>query len=145
MATTRELFEQVTKAFNAHDRDAMAALTAEDAESFGPGGMTAKGKQAVLEFNIVWLDAFPDARVEVGKTYIDGDVAIEEGVFTGTHTGVFRTPMGDIPPTNKSVRGEYVGINEFRDGKVIRQLLAFDRLQLMEQLGLVPEAAGAGA
>ena len=144
MPSTRELFDKATGAFNSHDRDAMAALTADDAVSFGPGGMRAEGKAGVLDFNFTWLDAFPDAHVEIDRTYIDGDVAIEEGVFTGTHTGVFRTPMGDIPATGKSVRGEYIGVNEFRDGKLVRQLLLFDRLQLMEQLGLVPATAAAG-
>jgi predicted ester cyclase len=144
MASTRELFDKVTAAFNAHDRNKMAELTADTCVASGPGGMQAKGKQEVLEFNNVWLDAFPDARVEVEKIYVDGDVATEEGIFTGTHTGIFRTPMGDVPPTQKKVRGEYLGVNEFRDGKLVRQRLMFDRQQLMEQLGLAPAPAAAG-
>ena len=71
-------------------------------------------------------------------------MAIGEGVFTGTHKGTLRTPAGDIPATQAKVRGEYVGINEFRNGKVVRQSLMFDRLQLMEQLGLAPVRVTAG-
>jgi predicted ester cyclase len=144
MASTRELFDKITAAFNAHDRGKMADLTADTCVASGPGGMRVKGKQECLDFNMVWIDAFPDALVEVEKVHIDGDVAVDEGVFTGTHTGVFRTPMGDVPPTQKKVRGEYIGVTEFRDGKVVRQSLMFDRLQLMEQLGLAPAPAAAG-
>jgi predicted ester cyclase len=143
MASTRELFDKATAAFNANDRGTMADLTADTSVATGPGGMRATGKQEVLEFNNVWLDAFPDAHVEVEKVHIDGGVAVDEGTFTGTHTGVFRTPMGDVPPTQKKVRGEYIGVSEFRDGKLVRQSLMFDRLQLMEQLGLAPAPAAA--
>ena len=143
MASTRELFDKATAAFNNNDRGKMAELTADNCVATGPGGMRATGKQEVIEFNTVWLDAFPDAHVDIEKVHIDGAVAVDEGIFTGTHTGIFRTPMGDVPPTQKKVRGEYVGVTEFRDGKVVRQSLMFDRLQLMEQLGLAPAPAAA--
>ena len=146
MATTRELFDQATAAFNSHDRERIAALTADDCVSISPGGMRAEGKDAVMEFNMSWIEAFPDVHIDVQNTFIDGNVAIEESIIHGTHAGVFHTPMGDVPPTGKTVTGEYTGIFEFRDGKVVSQRLMFDRLNLLEQLGLLPEMAGtAGA
>jgi predicted ester cyclase len=144
VTSTRELFDRATTAFNAHDRARLADLTADNCVASGPGGMQAKGKQECVRFTEVWLNAFPDAHTEVNRVYIDGDVAIDEGIFTGTHKGVFSTPTGDIPATQRKVAGEYVGVNEFRNGKLVRQNLIFDRMQLMEQLGLAPTPVGAG-
>jgi len=144
MASTRELFDKITAAFNSHDKAAMAALIADDCEAIGPGGMRVRGKQDVLAFNYGWVEAFPDARVDIQRVYIADNVACEEGVFSGTHKGTLRTPQGDIPATGKQLRGEYLGINEFRGDKLVRQNLLFDRMQLMEQLGLVPAQAAPG-
>ena len=71
-----------------------------------------------------------------------GDVAIEEGTFTGTHDGVLRSPAGDIPPTGRPVCVDYIQVLRFRDGKHASFSLMFDRLLMLEQLGLVPAPAG---
>jgi len=138
MASIQELLERGTIAFNAHDAKALEADMADDCTVTAPGGMNFRGKAECAAFNQVWWDAFPDARVTPTTIHYAGPVAIEEGVFEGTHTGVFRTPMGDIQATGRKVRGEYVSVFEVRDGKVAAQRLTFDRMQLLEQLGLVP-------
>jgi ketosteroid isomerase-like protein len=66
---------------------------------------------------------------------------VEMGTFSGTHTGVFHTPDGDIPPTGRPVKAPYVNVLSFRDGMFVAGDLMFDRLALLEQLGLVPEPA----
>jgi ketosteroid isomerase-like protein len=71
-----------------------------------------------------------------------GDVAVEEGVFTGTHDGVLRTPAGDVAPTGRRVAVAYLQVLRFRDGKHVSFNLMFDRLLMLEQLGLVPAPAG---
>jgi SnoaL-like domain len=64
------------------------------AGSRGPGGISGQGKEACAEFFAGWFGAFPDAHVEVHAIHITGDVAVEEGTFTGTHNGVLRSPAG---------------------------------------------------
>jgi ketosteroid isomerase-like protein len=64
------------------------------------------------------------------------DTAIEEGVFTGTHDGVLHGADRDILPTGRPVRVEYVQVLRFRDGKHASFRLMFDRLAMLEQLGL---------
>jgi predicted ester cyclase len=145
MGTARELYEEGTAAFNAHDADRLRAICADDIEATGPGGMAFKGIDDVTAFNTSWWVGFPDARSTAEGVWIDGDTVIERGIFSGTHKGVLATPMGDIPPTGREVRGDYVQITKIRDGKVARQDLLFDRAQLMEQLGLAPTPAGAAA
>jgi ketosteroid isomerase-like protein len=64
------------------------------------------------------------------------------GTFTGTHNGVLRSPAGDIPPTGRPVTADYIQVLRFRDGKHASFSLMYDRLQMLEQLGLIPAPAG---
>jgi ketosteroid isomerase-like protein len=136
--TIRETFDKSTTAFNSHDIDGFANLIAEDATYRAPGGMAGEGKQACAEFFGAWLSAFPDAHVTVRDIYICDDVAVEEGTFAGTHEGVLHTPAGDIQPTGSRVMLDYVQAIRFSEGKQAAFELFYDRLQLLEQLGLSP-------
>ena len=138
--TVREAFERGTDTFNAHDLDGFATVLADDVTFEAPGGIRGQGKAACVEFFGSWFGAFSDAHVDVHQLHVVGDVAVEEGTFTGTHDGVLRSPTGEIPPTGRPVRIEYVQVLRFRDGKHASFDLLFDRLSMLEQLGLFPGA-----
>ena len=135
--TTREAFEKGTDSFNAHDIDGFAGVLADNVIFEAPG-MRGEGKAACAEFYGSWFVAFPDARIEVNSLQILDDVAVEEGTFTGTHNGILRGPMGDVPPTGRPVRLGYIQVLRFRDGKHTSFHLMFDRLLMLEQIGLMP-------
>ena len=139
--TAREAFEKGTATFNAHDLDGFTEVLADDVVFKAPGGMHGEGKAACAAFFGSWFAAFPNARVEVEAVHIVDDVAVEEGTFTGTQNGVLHGPMGDIPPTGRSVEVDYIQVLRFRDGKHVSFNLMFDRLTMLEQLGLVPTSA----
>lgn len=140
--TVREAFEKGTETFNAHDIDGFTAVLADDVVYRAPGGISGQGQAACAGFFAGWFGAFPDAHVEVHMVHITGDVAVEEGTFTGTHNGVLRGPAGDIPPTGRPVTADYIQVLRFRDGKHVSFSLMYDRLQMLEQLGLIPAPAG---
>ncbi len=140
--TTREAFEKGTQTFNAHDMAGFAEVLADDVVFRAPGGMGGQGKAACLEFYGNWIGAFPDAHVEVHGLHIDDDVAVEEGTFTGTHEGVLHGPTGDVPPTGRPVTLDYIQVLRFHDGKHVSFNLMFDRLLMLEQLGLGPAPGG---
>jgi predicted ester cyclase len=141
MATVQEIHDRANRAFNAHDRAGCEAVCAPDSVLTAPGDITCTGVKEVCDFLQSWWEAFPDGHVTVRALHYDGDTVVEEGTFIGTHDGVFRTPMGDIPPTHRPVTGEYISVDRIRDDKVVSQYLLFDRMQLLEQLGLVPAPA----
>jgi predicted ester cyclase len=141
--TVREAFERGTSAFNAHDIEGFAAVLADGVVFEAPGGIRGEGKAACAAFFASWFDAFPDAHVDVHALHIVGDVAVEEGTFTGTHDGVLHTPGSDVPPTGRPVRIAYVQVLRFRADKHVSFNLSFDRLELLEQLGLAPAPAAA--
>lgn len=142
--TVREAFEKGTDTFNAHDIDGFTSVLADDVTYSAPGGMSGQGKEACAQFFAAWWDAFPDAHVDVHAVHIAGDVVTEQGTFTGTHLGTLHSPAGDIAPTRRRVAVDYIHVLRYRDGKHTSFSLLFDRLQMLEQLGLIPAPAPAG-
>ena len=134
----RAIVERGIKAFNAHDMEAIARDAAPDAEYFAPGDVKLKGSQKIKEYNQNFVTAFPDARVEATNTFTQGNHVIVEGVFTGTHNGMLKTPMGDVPATGKKVSGEFIQIFDVDRGLVKKVHMVYDQVQLMTQLGMAP-------
>ncbi|HEY2657788.1 MAG TPA: nuclear transport factor 2 family protein [Solirubrobacteraceae bacterium] len=136
--TMRDAFERGTDTFNAHDLDGFAQVLADDVAFVAPGGMRGVGKAACLEFFGGWHAAFPDAHVEVHDVHFIDDIAVEVGTFSGTHNGFLHAPLGDVPPTGRAVSVDYIHVLRFRDGLHVSFNLVFDRLLMLEQLGLAP-------
>jgi ketosteroid isomerase-like protein len=139
--TAREAFERGTDTFNAHDIDKFAEVLADDVVFKAPGGIRGAGKAVCAAFFGSWFAAFSDARVEVKVVHFLDDVAVEEGTFTGTHNGVLRGPVGDIAPTGRTMAVDYIHVLRFRNGKHVSFNLMFDRLLMLEQLGVVSNPA----
>ena len=127
--TDHDAVERATETFNAHDLDGLADVLADDVICRAPGGVEERGKAACVEFHRRWLADFPDAHLEVRARHAIDDVVIEEGTFRGRHDGV--------AATGRSVSLDYVRVARVRDGKHVSLDLMFDRLLMLEQLGLV--------
>ena len=97
-------------------------------------------KEGVKAFFRMYLDAFPDLRMEPEDILQDGDKVAIRARVTGTHKGDF---MG-IPPTGKSIDFQIVDIVRFGDdGRGHEHWGVSDALTMMQQLGVVPEGAPA--
>jgi predicted ester cyclase len=87
----------------------------------------------------LWQDAFPDCRSTINVAVAEGNEAIQEAVFTGTHTQTLHLPDNqDIPATGKSVAIPFTLGLTYLGGKWSSFRLIFDRAELMTQLGLMP-------
>jgi steroid delta-isomerase-like uncharacterized protein len=80
-------------------------------------------------------EALPDLKATIDETMVDGDKIILVWTFTGTHSGVFRTPLGEIPPTGKEVKFSGVAIDRLVEGKVVEEWVYFNVLDFLFQLG----------
>jgi hypothetical protein len=127
--TDHDAVERATERFNAHDLDGLADVLADDVICRAPGGVEVKGRAACVEFHRRWLADFPDAYVEVRARHMVDDVVVEEGTFRGTHDGVAHT--------GRPVTLDYVRVARIRRGLHVSVSLMFDRLLMLEQLGLV--------
>ncbi len=75
---------------------------------------------------------FPDLRFTVEETISEKDKVVASWTFTGTHRGVY---LG-IPPTNKKVSVAGITVHQITDGKILDSQAAWDRLALLQQLGV---------
>jgi predicted ester cyclase len=81
----------------------------------------------------------PGNRCTINVAVAEGNEAVQESVFTGTHTETFHVPGSpDIPATGKSVAIPYTLGLTYLNGKWSSFRLLFDRAELMTQLGLMP-------
>jgi predicted ester cyclase len=122
-------------AFNSHDADGRMAIEAPDIEVVMPGGMTLRGHEQVMQVVGAFWDALPDGRITHDEKFAAGDIVVTEGTLSGTHSGTFRTPQGEIPPTGNRVTLRYAAVKRFRDDLLVSEHLYFDQLEFMQQLG----------
>lgn len=84
-----ETLKAITKAFNAHDLDAIMEFFAEDCSfdaSRGPDpwGQRFTGKEAVREGLAALFAGVPDAQYVDDRHWVSGDFGVSEWLFTGT-------------------------------------------------------------
>lgn len=142
--SVRDAYQRLHDTFKNKDEAGLRAAAAPDVE-FSMPGMAVTGIDAYIEMARVWWTAFPDMSMSVRSVTVDGDTAVEEGVFSGTHTGPMPSPDGSmIPATGRRVELAYADFFTVRDDVVTSDRLYMDRLAMLEQLGLIPSAAPAG-
>lgn len=142
----QEIVDRGLQAWRARDADTFAGLYADDATISAPGGAVLRGQEGARQFMSMWNEAFPDNEVTIEHEYIAGTVAIQEGVFTGTHSGTLNTPDGQsIPATGRSLRAAYADVFETDGDRINSERLYFDQVELLTQLGLMPAPAEAAA
>jgi ketosteroid isomerase-like protein len=131
-----ELAERYAKALLASDKDVLNNICTADVEFVVPG-MSARGVDPMLEYNGVFLGAFPDASHEIVERISAPGVAVLEIRYRGTHTGAMATPQGDLAPTGKTIDIPGSMIIRIRDGKVVSFHGYFDQLSFLMQLGVM--------
>lgn len=132
MTNTRHLSEQMLEAWKRRDWDAIRSRLHPEYVYTGPDGARVAGVDAGLA--AAWssfADSFPDGDYEITGTYVDGDSAVTEFRFRGTHTGDFE----GIAPTGQRVEIDFCNVMHLRDGKVIAERDYLDTSGLMQQLG----------
>jgi predicted ester cyclase len=129
-------------AFNAQDPDEIHKLLSPEVEWAVPGDLL-EGPEQVAAFHAVLWEAFPDLTLTVILLVEEGSSVLMQGRSEGTHLGTFHTPGGDIPATGRRVDLTYSEYFEVEAGQIVAVRLIFDRLELLEQLGVAPAPASA--
>lgn len=97
------------------------------------------GVEEVMTYFRTSRTAFPDLGNEIIHVVVgDGDVAMTEFYLVGTHLGPLKTPMGDIPPTGKSIKVRMAATFEFKPGtdKIVSERPYTDPRAILHQLGI---------
>lgn len=143
MATIQTIFEEGTSALNARDYDKFEALHDVNAD-VRQSGMPGQDIKAQIEGFKVLTAGFPDGRWTYERPIRDGEHTSAEHLFEGTHTGTLSLPgVPEVPPTGKRVHLNASVVLTVRDGKISTARVYADRMQLVEQLGILPMPASA--
>lgn len=112
---------------NQNDPDAIDRLVAEDYKDHTGGDGDREGYRETLASV---REMFPDLQMTVEDTVSQGDKAAVRFTVTATHKGEF---MG-IPPTDRKVSWEGIGIIRVVDGKMAERWNVSDMMGLYEQV-----------
>lgn len=130
-------FEEVVEALNARDFDRFAATHADDVV-LHDHDETLRGVEAAVAHERALYESFPDMQYHVETTVAEGNVVAARWTVTGTHEGEFQ----GLPPTGNQVEIQAMGVMTGEDREITEVRLVYDRLGLMEQLGVLePPAA----
>ncbi len=119
-----------------HGRDVAAAgdyIAADIVDHAAPPGQGAglAGLQGTFR---MFLDAFPDARIDIEDMVAEGDKVVARIVLRGTHRG----PFFGIPATGRQVVVPGIHLMRYADGKMVEHWSNSDDLGMMGQLGAIP-------
>jgi steroid delta-isomerase-like uncharacterized protein len=131
-AAERRFIEEM---WNQHNLGAMDEHVATEVVEHNPAGPSqGPGRESYRQSIAMLLSAFPDVQITIEDLIAEGDMVVERWTGKGTHRGEF---MG-IPPTNKRVMVEGIDIYRYAGGKRVETWRQWDRLGLLQQLGVVP-------
>ncbi|MFY9634558.1 MAG: nuclear transport factor 2 family protein [Cellulosimicrobium cellulans] len=141
MGQAREVMDRATAAMNAHDKDALVGCYADDAVGVTPDEGRITGRDRVTNYLFQLWEAFPDLAYESVAKHEAGNVAIDEGIVTGTNTGALKTATGETQqPTGKQIRVRGCDIAQVDGGVIKTHHFYYDQLELLGQLGMLPES-----
>lgn len=92
------------------------------------------GRDLLAQGIQVYLAAFPDLRMSFDEQLADGDRVVTRWTADGTHQGA----LPGIAATGRSTRISGIFIHRLSDGIVAETWASFDRLGLLQQLGVIP-------
>jgi predicted ester cyclase len=98
-------------------------------EELPPG--IAPGREGVKQISSLFRSAFPDLKVKIDDTIVDGDKVVIRCTWSGTHKGEF---MG-IPQTGRSVSFGVIDIVRIAGDKIVEHWGQMDTMRMMQQLG----------
>jgi steroid delta-isomerase-like uncharacterized protein len=120
--------------------DELVASNATFYDANAPGGKFT-GPEGFKQFAQIYRGAFPDLRITINDQVAEGDKVVNRWSATGTHKGQL---MG-IAPTGKYSTVTGMNIDRYQNGKIVESWSNYDMFGMLQQLGVVPALAPAGA
>jgi steroid delta-isomerase-like uncharacterized protein len=88
----------------------------------------------------MFRSAMPDLRVVIEDMIAEGDKVAVRYTLEGTHEG----ELFGVPPTGRRLSIKNIAVERVSDGKIREHWRVTDSLDMMQQLGVVPEPAHEG-
>jgi steroid delta-isomerase-like uncharacterized protein len=124
-------FEEV---WNKKREDAIDEMFAADGIAHGlddADGNAIRGPEGFKALHRAFLSAYPDLKITVEDTVVEGDKIAARCKVTGSHEG---HDIG-VPPTNQPVEFTGMTIVRVKDGKIVEAWNEFNFMKMYEQIG----------
>jgi steroid delta-isomerase-like uncharacterized protein len=130
------------EAYNEADWNRLEAWLTPDCfyDEFGTG-RRARGPQEIADLFKGWKRAMPDSEGTVTSAVDGGDAAVLEVTWTGTFTGPWGTPQGEVEPSGKHQTTRACVVLTFEGDTIKESHHYFDSMSLMQQLGMLEAPA----
>jgi steroid delta-isomerase-like uncharacterized protein len=139
MIDSASVMKQYLEAMHGHDIDKIRLLLHPKYSYTGGDGKRQEGIDAGINVATMYMNAFPDMKLEVKNTFTTGDIVVTEFIAKGTQKGRFM----DVAPTNRQVAVPVCDVVECRDGKIFAEREYSDTNIIWQQLGIQPKTAQA--
>jgi len=139
MNDSTNVMKQYLEAMNGHNIEKVRQLLHPRYSYTGGDGKKQEGIEAGVNVATMYINAFPDMKLEVKNTFTTGDIVVTEYIAKGTQKGRFM----DIAPTNRQVALPVCDVVEVRDGKIFSEREYSDTGIIWQQLGIQPKQAQA--
>lgn len=99
------------------------------------------GREGHKQILAMFRSAFPDLQVATEDIVAEGDKVVSRWTARGTHQGEL---MG-IAPTGKEVTIKGIDVLRIAEGRIVERWAEDNGLELMQQLGAIPELGQGGS
>jgi predicted ester cyclase len=132
----KALIRELTEAWNARDRERMAATYADEIRVHGADEVRTRTEMLDAEWG--FFDTFPDVAATIEHLVAEDDLVVVRWAVTGTHEGELR----GIEPTGREVEYEEWAMYRIEDGAITEMWAQADALGVFEQLDVVDLPSG---
>jgi steroid delta-isomerase-like uncharacterized protein len=126
--------------WGAGDLEAAEDVLAEDFIEHNPAPGQRPGREGHTQILQLWRTALPDLTLTVDDVFAASDRAALRWTARGTH----RADLMGIPATGREVTLTGIDILRVVDGKIVERWAEFSGIELLQQLGALPEAPASG-
>ncbi len=123
-----------TEANKAFIRRYLDAISGKDKTPALQDTYIADSDQELKDHIVFFETSFPRYALPIDNLIAEGDKVVAHLRFTGTHKG----DLLGIAPTGKEVDVPFIITYRLAGGKIAEHWMSFDRMALMEQIGVVP-------
>jgi predicted ester cyclase len=135
--TNRQVIREFTRIFkNEHNVNGVGHLFDANFVHHFRGPLPA-GFEGLRQIGIMMNGAFPDVVVTEKDLIACGDKVVERSAAAATHNG----PMMGAAPTHKRIQWSEIHIYRLRDGRIAEHWAEVSMMELLQQIGALPEIA----
>lgn len=136
MSKAKIAAERYIQAMNSGKLDDLAEFVAPDFQQIMYGFPEVNGLDGARGYITMLRSAYPDLQQSIDDIVADDEKAAFRGTLRGTHLGALRT----IPPSGNQIDLSYLTISHVANGKLTRIWIALDKLDYLQQLGVLPRS-----